>query len=297
MRRVLKLDHTLDMRAILGPLRHGPYDPTIRITSNGMLRATHTPEGPATLRLIAKPPEIDAEAWGPGAGWVLDRAADLLGLNDEPAAFRPADEMMRRLQQKRPGLRMCRSLGFFEALLPFILEQKVTSEEAHASYSRVVTTLGTTAPGPGTVRLPPTPERMAELPYYVLHPFGIEERRARTIKVAAGHANKLEGLVEAEPDIAMRTLRAIPGIGPWTASHVVQAALGAPDVVVTCDYHMHHNVCWSLAGERRGTDERMLQLLEPYRGQRGRAQRLILLSGIGPPTYGIKRRIRSIASI
>jgi hypothetical protein len=56
-------------------------------------------------------------------------------------------------------------------------------------------------------------------------------------------------------------------------------------------------VSWALAGEPRGTDERMLELLEPYRGQRARAIRLLETSGIGAPRYGPRMAPRSIAAI
>jgi hypothetical protein len=56
-------------------------------------------------------------------------------------------------------------------------------------------------------------------------------------------------------------------------------------------------VTWSLAGERRGSDERMLELLEPYRGQRGRVVRLLELAGSGPARRGPRMASRCIAAI
>jgi hypothetical protein len=54
-------------------------------------------------------------------------------------------------------------------------------------------------------------------------------------------------------------------------------------------------VAWALAGEARADDARMLELLEPYRGQRGRVQRLLEASGIRPPRYGPRMAPRNIA--
>ncbi|MGW3330456.1 hypothetical protein ACWDF9_07915 [Streptomyces rubiginosohelvolus] len=45
------------------------------------------------------------------------------------------------------------------------------------------------------------------------------------------------------------------------------------------DLHLPVQITHALTGARGGTDERMLQLLEPYAGQRHRAARLILLGG------------------
>jgi hypothetical protein len=45
-------------------------------------------------------------------------------------------------------------------------------------------------------------------------------------------------------------------------------------------------MAWALAGEPRADDARMLELLEPYRGQRGRVQRLLEVSGLRAPRSG-----------
>ena len=67
---------------------------------------------------------------------------------------------------------------------------------------------------------------------------------------------------------------AVPGIGPWTAAEVGVRALGDADAVSVGDFHLPNLVAFALAGEPRGTDARMLELLEPYRGQRARVVRL-----------------------
>ena len=63
------------------------------------------------------------------------------------------------------------------------------------------------------------------------------------------------------------------------------------------DFHLPDVVAWTMAGEPRGTDERMLELLEPYRGQRGRVQRLIEADGRTAPKFGPRADIDSIAGI
>jgi hypothetical protein len=55
-------------------------------------------------------------------------------------------------------------------------------------------------------------------------------------------------------------------------------------------------VCWALAGERRGTDERMLQLLEPYRGQRARVALLIEHAGARQQRRAPRMPLRNIAT-
>ena len=76
---------------------------------------------------------------------------------------------------------------------------------------------------------------------------------------------------------------------------MARLGLGDPDAVSVGDFHLPNLVSWALAGEPRGTDERMLELLEPYRGQRGRVQRLLEAGGITAPRFGPRRPLRSIA--
>jgi 3-methyladenine DNA glycosylase/8-oxoguanine DNA glycosylase len=92
-------------------------------------------------------------------------------------------------------------------------------------------------------------------------------------------------------------LTSIPGVGPWTAAEVGLAALGDADAVSVGDYHIPNLVAWTLASEPRADDRRMLELLEPYRGQRGRIQRLLELSGMGPPRRGPRMASRNIAAL
>ena len=87
-------------------------------------------------------------------------------------------------------------------------------------------------------------------------------------------------------------LRALPGIGEWTVSEVSQTALGDGDAVSVGDYHLKNAASWALAGEPRGTDERMVELLEPFRPHRGRVLRLIAAAGISPPKYGPRLTIQ-----
>ncbi len=85
---------------------------------------------------------------------------------------------------------------------------------------------------------------------------------------------------------ARRRLRVIPGVGVWTSAEVALVALGDADAVSVGDYHLKNVASWHLAGEPRGTDERMLELLEPFRPHRGRVLRLLKI-GAGPaPRYG-----------
>ena len=183
------------------------------------------------------------------------------------------------------------------SLLPAIVEQKVTGREAQRTWRSIVLRYGRPAPGPGRLYLPPEPAFLARVPYFAMHPLGLEQRRAVTLIRAAERADWLEQAVRLPSHDAMARLRTIPGVGPWTAAETVRAALGDPDAVSLGDYHTPSLVAWALAGEPRGDDARMLELLEPFRGQRARVVRLLELSGLRPPRYGPRYAGRSIAAM
>ena len=293
----LPLPFPLDLDLTLGPLRHGPSDPTIRFGSDGVRRAARTPDGPATLRLEHGGSRLVANAWGPGAGWVVDRVPLLLGFDDQPERFKPASSLLWDLHRHHPGLRLGRTGLVFEAMLPTILEQKVPSVEAYASYARLVHTFGEPAPGNCGLKLSPSPQRLVATPYWAVHRLGIERRRFAVIQLAASRATSLEATASMEPVEARRRLMTLQGIGPWSAAEVSAVAHGDRDVVSLGDYHLPHQVAWALGGEVRGTEARMLELLEPYRGHRARVIRLLTLGGIQAPRFGPRMRLRRIAAI
>jgi 3-methyladenine DNA glycosylase/8-oxoguanine DNA glycosylase len=291
---VLALATHIDLAATISPIAHGRGDPTIRFATDGIWRATRTPAGPATLRLRSSAASVAASAWGPGAEWAVAGVPDLVGATDDPSPLVPHHPLIAELVRRLPGLRLTRSNRPFDALLPAICEQKVTGIEARAAFRAIVRRYGGAAPGPGGLRLPPKASILADLPYFAFHPFGLERRRADILRRAATLAPRLE---DREPAEAYRLLRSVPGIGPWTVAEVGRVAFGDPDAISIGDYHLPNLVAWALAGEPRADDARMLELLEPYRGQRGRIQRLLEASGIQPPRYGPRLAPRRIGTI
>ncbi|MBI2763274.1 MAG: hypothetical protein HYX54_05925 [Chloroflexi bacterium] len=120
----------------------------------------------------------------------------------------------------------------------------------------------------------------------------MEQRRADVIRRTAREAQHLETFAALPGERAMigrsaaSTLQALPGIGAWTVAEVTFRALGDPDAVSVGDFHLKNVVAFALAGEPRGTDERMLELLEPWIGHRARIIRLLELSGLTPRRFG-----------
>jgi 3-methyladenine DNA glycosylase/8-oxoguanine DNA glycosylase len=292
--RSLALDRPLDVARTLGINRRGHGDPTIRVGAGAVVRATRTPDGPGTIHVRLAADRVEAEAWGPGAERLLADLPSLVGLDDDSSALRPAHPVLRELARRCPGLRIGRTGNVMEALVPAIIEQKVTGAEAFRAWRLLVTRYGERAPGPWDVWVPPRMDRIAALPYHAFHPLGVERRRADTVRRVAARADRLAELPAMPIRDAYRRMTAFPGVGPWTAAEVALRALGDVDAVSIGDFHLPNLVSWVLAGEPRGDDARMLELLEPYKGQRGRVVRWLEASGMRPPAYGPRLAPRRI---
>lgn len=285
-RRTIPLDGPLDLVQTLGPLRVGPHDPTLTLDHGEAWRTSWTSTGAATLHLRHHGDRVDAQAWGAGAEEVLDGTPGLLGVHDDPHGLCTTHPLIRDLHRRAPGLRMTRTDRVSDIVVQTVLGQKVTGLEQRRAWQRLCRLAGESAPGPRPLLLPPSAPYLASLPYPAFHPAGVERRRAETIRTACSRAVRLDEAVHMRPDEAFARITAFPGIGPWTAAICARIALGDPDQVETGDYHLPHLVSWNLAGEPRGDDARMLELLEPFRGQRGRVLRLLEISGRWAPRRG-----------
>jgi 3-methyladenine DNA glycosylase/8-oxoguanine DNA glycosylase len=307
----LRVEGPLDLRATLSPLCHGRSDPTSRFVGSTFWRATRTADGPAVQAVRADPAAgaVRCAAWGPGAPRLVAGLADLVGAGDDLTGWEeavraargpggpPGGELVAELAARFPGLRLPRTNAVWEACVPAVLEQKVTGLEAKRSYREVVEAASEPAPVPAggpPLRLPPAPASLAVLEPWVWHRAGVERKRAATLVRAAQVAARLEEAAGMDPRSAAARLRAVPGVGPWTAAEVALVALADPDAVSVGDYHLPDQVSWALAGRARGDDATMLRLLEPWRGHRARVLRLLAVAGIRAPRFGPRLAPRSI---
>lgn len=299
------LPFAVDVRLTLSVQGRGRGDPTFRADEAGAIwRTSLTPDGPATIRIVgvspragdpsAVPPatRVAAQAWGPGAGWMLDALPGCLGCDDDVCGFSPGDHpVIRDAARRHPGLRIGRSGRLMEALVPAVLEQKVVVLEAHRAWRILLGKHGTVPPGPAPhgMRVFPPPAVWRRIPSWDWHRAGVEGVRALTIMGAARVADSLEHLLDVSHAEADRKLRTLPGIGIWTSAEARQRAAGDPDAISVGDYHLSNVVGFALAGRDRTDDAHMLELLKPWDGQRYRVTRLIGLSrgdGRGTATGG-----------
>ncbi|MFE7318934.1 DNA-3-methyladenine glycosylase family protein [Streptomyces sp. NPDC057555] len=289
-----------DLHRTLGVLRRGPGDPAFVVRGDEIWRACRTPAGPGTLRLAARPAEraVTATAWGPGAQWLLEHLPALLGEGDDPEELTPRHRVVHEARRRHPGVRLARTGLVLESLIPSVLEQKVTSDEAYRAWRLLLQRHGTPAPGPwDRLRVMPDPRGWALIPSWEWHRAGVDAKRSSAIVRAVRVAARMEEAARMDLPDAIRRLTAIPGIGPWTAAETLQRAQGAPDAITVGDLHLPNIIGYALTGRRGSTDEQMLELLAPYEGQRHRAARLILLSGLVPPRRAPRFPVGDIARL
>lgn len=272
-------------------LRRGAGDPTYRTVDGALWRGIRTPDGPAALRIVEHPDrgEVEGTAWGPGAPWVLESLPAMLGAEDDVSGFEPRHPVLVEAHRRHPHWRVTRTGLVMEALVPAVLEQKVTGKEAFAGFRALVYRFGERAPGPGGelgVWVQPAPTDLRLIPSWDWLRMGVDPAHSRRLLTVAARAGALERGGVLGPEELDRRLRSLPGIGVWTSAEVRFRALGDADAVSFSDYHVGKNITWALTGEIDGDDDRLAALLEPWRPHRHRVQRLIELAGLSRPRRG-----------
>ena len=268
----------------LSRLRRGAADPTHHVAADGAVwRTTLTGDGPATMRLTQSGLHtLRCESWGSGARAAVDSAPVMLGALDDPTDFVPGNEALGVAHLRLPGLRIPRTERVLESLIPAILEQKVISVQAMASWRRLVRAFGTPAPGP--VPLPmmvvPSVRAWQLIPSWEWHKAGVDPRRAGIVQVCLGLARQLEGATSLSAADASARLRVVPGVGAWTAAETAQRAFGDADALSVGDFHLSGMIGHTLTGAAF-SDEQMLTAMEKWRPHRYRVVRLLEVSGLG----------------
>ncbi|MEJ1179245.1 MULTISPECIES: DNA-3-methyladenine glycosylase family protein [unclassified Pseudarthrobacter] len=296
-------DRPYSLLQTLGILLRGTGDPSFSSRPDGFWTAFTTPDGPVTLRLTtAADGAVDALAWGPGSAAGLAGVPRLLGSGDdwsafdEPAFHASLPRMVREARRRNLTVRLPSTGRMIDALVPTILEQKVTVIEARRGYRYLMYRFGSAAPAAGMaapegLRVQPTAEQWLRIPSWEWHKAGVGPQRSATVMRALRSAVALERLAALPATEAAAKMQVIPGIGVWTAAEVVQRTHGCPDSIAVGDYHLAAFVGAALTG-RRTDDAGMLALLEPWKGHRQRVVRMIGLSGFRKPTFGPRMTIQ-----
>ena len=136
-----------------------------RRADGSIWRGIRTPEGTVTLRISSRPAtgDVHAEAWGSGAEWALDRLPTLLGAEDDVTGFEPRHPVLALAWRSHGDWRLTRTGLVMEALVPAVIEQKVTGQEAFRGFrtssasggvSRVVFSSSARHTAPSSLGLP-----------------------------------------------------------------------------------------------------------------------------------------------
>ncbi|WP_116051262.1 DNA-3-methyladenine glycosylase family protein [Amycolatopsis palatopharyngis] len=292
--------YALDVAAVLAPQQRGKADPALLRDETGTTwLAANTPEGPGTLALLGRASgEIEARAWGSGGPFLLDGLPALFGAADDDAGFVAHHEVVARARRAMPGLRIGATGRVWDALVPAVLEQKVTSIEARRSWRELCRRFGERPPGPvpSGLRMPPTPLAIRSIVDWNWHKAGVDLTRRTTLIAAARVAHRLDHAAELRGAEGRALLRKVRGIGVWTAAEIAQRAWGDPDAVSIGDFHIPTVVGYALTGAPLD-DAGMLAELAPYAPQRQRVVRYLEAAGFSRPRFGPRYPVRDYRAI
>jgi 3-methyladenine DNA glycosylase/8-oxoguanine DNA glycosylase len=294
--RTLRSAEPIDVGLTFGPLARGGRALSSVLTGDRWTHAMHSPAGPVTLSVQMQRADamVTVEAWGAGREWVMEHAPAIVGVRDAPHSFRPTNALVAALHRRLPGLRVIRLGTVYDVAVATTIEQRVTTLEARRSWRALVRRYGEPAPGPHGLVLPPSPRSVANLPDWEWRRIGIEGRRAATMRNIARDASGLDRAAAVTDTVLENRLLGTRGVGPWTSAHVMHVVAGDADAVPVGDWHLPRHVGFALAGEPRADDERMLELLEPFRPHRARVWRLLMAGTRPPPRRAPRARIHEL---
>lgn len=171
----------------------------------------------------------------PALGTLLDRSRQALDLDAEPARIDPvlASHPALGSAAARPGVRLVGGLDPFEVAARVVIGQQVTVAAARTLTLRLVERFGTplATPFPDLHRLFPSAQAIAAAPAEAIGTLGIVRQRVGALQaLARALADGRLQLHRAAPlDETLDALRALPGIGDWTAQLIAMRALAWPD--------------------------------------------------------------------
>lgn len=290
------LDGPANLAETLSPLCRGGQDPTFRVVGTSIWRTSLMRTGPVSALLDAAGDTVHGEAWGAGAAEFIDRLPDLVGAADDAGGFEPAEPTLAEAHRRVPYLRLCRTGRVLEALMPAIIEQRVSGMDAANAWRSLLVRYGEPAPGPAPadMRVVPGAEVWRRIPSWEFHRANVDPGRARTIVGCAQRADALERL---DATTVSRALMSLPGVGEWTAAQTRQRAFGDADALSVGDYHLATMIGRTLLGNPID-DAAMVELLEPVRPHRHRAVRVLQASGLARnPRYGARQAIPVLRDI
>jgi AraC family transcriptional regulator of adaptative response / DNA-3-methyladenine glycosylase II len=221
----------LELRAIPGVERieHGVYRRTIEMESAaGALMVANEPER-NRLRVTIRFPRLAA------LPRIISRVRQMFDLDADPEAIGQAlsrDLRLEPLVASRPGLRTPGAWDGFELAVRAILGQQITVTAATKLAGVIAERWGEPVELDGLTRLFPRAEVLATA---IIG--GMPGSRATSISRLAERVSAEPDLFERGADLAatIAKLRALPGVGEWTAQYIAMRALREPDAFPAAD--------------------------------------------------------------
>ncbi len=234
----------LDRRAIesVEHIEAGRYLRTVRVQQGGK---QHT--GWIMARPIKRKPAIELQVSASLAAVVpavLARAKRVFDLSCNPADIALT---LGPLAAQNPGLRLPGAFDGFELAVRAILGQQITVKAARTVAGRFAAAFGEPMQGPvfSLGRLFPAAEHVAALKPSELREIGVINARANAI-VSLARAVSTDDLVldpGAEVEATLDRLRALPGVGEWTAQYIAMRALSWPNAFPHTDHGVLKAMC------------------------------------------------------
>lgn len=223
------------------------YQRTFRVgETTGWFALRHVPEHEA-LELTVSPSAVHLT---PLLSARVQRMFDLDTDTTLIARHLSQDAQLAALVARYPGLRIPTAFDPFEQAVRAIVGQQVTVKAAVTIVGRLVKRLGdelVDAPADGPNRLFPTPKAIAEAD---LAGIGMPGKRVATLQGFARAVCDGSLALHAEDgvDDLIERLRALPGIGPWTAQYIALRAFGVADAFPASDLGLLKARLWGSAG-------------------------------------------------
>lgn len=230
-------------------------------------------------RFVPERHEVHVQAspsLAPVLGALLQAVRQALDLDADPALIDPI--LAAVPCPPRRGTRLPGAVDGFEAALRVVLAQQISVKAARTLAERVVQRFGTRfeTPFPALTHVFPAAATIAAADAAAIGTLGIVGQRVRALQALAGEV--AAGRIELKRGVPLQrtldALRALPGIGEWTAQVIAMRALAWPDAWPAGDVGLMNAL-----GSRDA--RRITELAEPWRPWRAYAVMRLWQHGAG----------------
>ncbi len=259
----------------------GPYDPTASLTATRLRKAFFAENGPCVVEMSQAVNGATIVVQGTDNEQVRDILVRGLSRDDGYHSFSPKHPLVGKMHRQLPGLRLFPVPWIFDVACAVVLQQRIRFVDAAKSWRLISNKYGEITPT-GLIAFPPA-RVVASMETWRFEELGVDGKRTKTLILMARELKRHPITADMAPAAARAILQRIPGVGPWTIDTILGYGLGDSDALPLGDLYLPHVVAYGLTGATRGSDEGMVQLLEPFRGQRFRVVRLLGEARIGPP--------------